>query len=155
MFLKPDYDHAPAIVGASARPVRRRWSLAARLTAWYAFSAFGLILLATSLMYGVLAASFEAESDRYLANRLAEVKAMLAAHEKVDSSLFAELRDDSSARRYMPVFFRILDEKGQVVAVSVALPNVFASRELPSHQTVWADGRPYRLLTGTVQRGVD
>ena len=95
MFLKPDYDHAPAIVGASARPVRRRWSLAARLTAWYAFSSFGLILLATSLMYVVLAASFEAESDRYMANRLADVKAILISHGKVDARLLTEFKEES------------------------------------------------------------
>src|SRR2546423_15663817 len=118
MFLKPDYDHAPAIVGASARPVRRRWSLAARLTAWYAFSAFGLILLAPSLMYVVLAASFEAESDRYLANRLSDVKAILVSHQKVDARLLTELKEEASVRRYMPVFFRILDVNRQSIAES-------------------------------------
>src|SRR5438132_8936640 len=120
MFLKPNNDRLPAPPLTGQR-TRRRWSLAARLTAWYAFSAFGLILLATSLMYVVLAASFEAESDRYLANRLADVKAILISHGKVDARLLSELKEESSARRYMPVFFRILDEAGHPVAESAGL----------------------------------
>ncbi len=32
-------------------PSRRPWSLAARLTAWYAGSAFALVLVATGFLY--------------------------------------------------------------------------------------------------------
>jgi two-component system heavy metal sensor histidine kinase CusS len=141
--------------GPAARPPIRRWSLAARLTAWYALSAFGLILLATSLMYVVLAASFEAESDRYLADRLGDVKAILDGNAGFLSRVGEELDEESSARRYLPVFFRINDERGQVIAESPNLPKVFDTR-LRQRQTVFdADGQPYRLLTATIRREID
>src|SRR5436190_23474426 len=104
MFLKPDYDRAPAMAAANVRPARKRWSLAARLTAWYALSAFGLILLATSLMYVVLAASFEAESDRYLADQIGDVKSILRSHRDMETRLFEGLREGASVRQHMPVF---------------------------------------------------
>jgi len=163
MFLKPDNEGltirdtgpVPAAARAASAP-SRRWSLATRLTVWYAFSAFGLILLATSLMYVVLAASFEAESDRYLADRLADVKSILASYSKLDDRLLEEMQEESSPRRYMPVYFRVLDSRGQLVSESPGLPQVVKRAGVPARQTVWSDdGRPYRLLTAAVHRELD
>ena len=145
---------APSTTSAAApsNSPGKRWSLAARLTAWYAFSAFALILLATSMMYVVLAASFEAESDRYLADRLGDVKAILAGHSGMLSRLNEELDEESSPRRYMPVYFQVRDEAGQLVAESPQSPKVFDVPLVP-HETVYdSTGRPFRMMAAAARR---
>ena len=48
----------------------RPWSLAARLTAWYAGSAFLLLLGATSFLYWALVANLDREDDQILADKV-------------------------------------------------------------------------------------
>ena len=55
--------------GAEPRP----WSLALRLTLWYAGSAFALILVATGYLYWALVQQLDEEDDEWLAGKVAEV----------------------------------------------------------------------------------
>lgn len=52
----------------------REWSLAARLTAWYAIAAFLLVAAAAFFQYGTLVTSLAEEDDRLLAERLAATR---------------------------------------------------------------------------------
>src|SRR5262245_30891234 len=51
-------------------PGRGRWSLAARLSAWYAGSAFLLILAATGFLYWALLANLDREDDEFLQDKV-------------------------------------------------------------------------------------
>src|SRR6478672_4586565 len=72
----------------SADPLQRvwlpgsenRWSLAARLTAWYALSSFALVFCATSLLYIALVRSVETDSDHFLSDRVQDLRLILAEH---------------------------------------------------------------------------
>src|SRR5215212_3976077 len=54
------------------------WSLATRLTLWYAISAFIVILSASGLLYLALERSLDIENDRVLIDRANEVRQLLA-----------------------------------------------------------------------------
>lgn len=56
--------------GAYPPATRSRWSLGARLTLWYALSAFGLVLAAVSILYWGLVKGLEAEDDQALEERI-------------------------------------------------------------------------------------
>src|SRR4029077_5914686 len=55
----------------------RAWSLAARLTAWYAGSAFLLVLSATGFLYWALAYNLDREDDEFLAAKVRAVRSLL------------------------------------------------------------------------------
>src|SRR5215210_1471913 len=56
----------------------RPWSLAARLTAWYAGSAFLLLLVTGIYLYATMKIHLDEEDDEHFANRLAGVREALA-----------------------------------------------------------------------------
>src|SRR5437868_6878105 len=62
---------------APKRVVASPWSLAARLTAWYAGSAFLLILAATAFLYWTLANSLDREDDEHLGDRVRLLRALV------------------------------------------------------------------------------
>ena len=55
---------------AERAPARPPWSLAARLTAWYAGSAFLLLAAATGFLYWALVRNLDQEDDQHLANQV-------------------------------------------------------------------------------------
>src|SRR4051794_36078444 len=63
---------APADAG------RRPWSIALRLTVWYASAAFGLVLVATGYLYFALARNLDREDDEFLADKVQAVRRVLA-----------------------------------------------------------------------------
>src|SRR5437763_5208365 len=54
----------------------RPWTLAARLTAWYAGSAFLLVLSATGFLYWALAHNLDREDDEFLAAKVRAVRSL-------------------------------------------------------------------------------
>src|SRR5436309_3009593 len=66
MFLKNDPDCGPAKLSSkSPKP----WSLATRLTAWYAGSAFALVLITAAFLYWTSIRNLDREDDRLLGDR--------------------------------------------------------------------------------------
>src|SRR5438477_7884659 len=55
----------------------RAWSLAARLTAWYAGSAFLLVLSATGFLYWALALNLDREDDEFLTEKVRAMRTLL------------------------------------------------------------------------------
>ena len=62
---------------AGSKSARSSWSIAARLTAWYAGSAFAMVLIATGLLYWALVVNLNREDDRFLVNEARELEALL------------------------------------------------------------------------------
>ena len=101
--------------GAEARP----WSLAARLTAWYAASAFALVLVATGYLYAVLVRNLEREDDEWLAARAASVLHRAVA--RPDDLAALQLEAESGAGRVAePVLVRVRTPAGTVETAGMA-----------------------------------
>lgn len=62
---------------APTDPHPRRGSMILRMTAWYAGSSFGLILIVTGLLYGSVAAKMRAEDHRILRDTAADIAHVL------------------------------------------------------------------------------
>src|SRR5438309_918761 len=98
-----------------AKPARRPWSLAARLTAWYAGTAFLLILGATGFLYWVLGTNLDREDDQFLADKVHLLRKLLRERPDDLKSVEREAEEEWAARQYAQVFVRILDGNGRAV----------------------------------------
>ena len=112
---------------AALKPVRHSWSIAARLTAWYAGSAFAMVLLSTGLLYWALVVNLNREDDRFLANEARELEALLLDRRTAG---IEEIKSAWMTRQFVQVGFRVLEEDGHVVMESPAMgellpPHVF------------------------------
>src|SRR5438105_2662738 len=87
----------------------RAWSLAARLTAWYAGSAFLLVLSATGFLYWALAHNFDREDDEFLTEKVRAVQGVL------ESQLEGEARRREIERLASQDAARILVRVGDVI----------------------------------------
>src|SRR5215212_4961776 len=94
---------------------RAPWSLAARLTAWYAVSAFIVILSASILLYLALERSLDFENDRVLLDRANEVRQLLATLPGPPQGI-PTIPETVPQRHRTPVYLRMLDGDGNVRA---------------------------------------
>src|SRR3954470_18292576 len=90
-------------------------SLAARLTTWYAVSAFIVILSASILLYLTLERSLDFENDRVLLDRANEVRQLLSTLPGPPQEI-PSIPDSTPQRHHTPVFLRMLDGSGQTRA---------------------------------------
>jgi two-component system heavy metal sensor histidine kinase CusS len=101
-----------ATTATARRPVR---SLATRLTAWYAFAAFALVLVATGTLYATVTSHLRHSETELVIDRLHTLQAVLS--EPADPAPSLELIEEverewpGGARAH--VYARILDEKGR------------------------------------------
>jgi len=63
----------------SSKTGPRPWSLAARLTAWYAGSAFALVLVTTGFLYWALVQNLDREDEQALRAPVRDMRALLAS----------------------------------------------------------------------------
>jgi two-component system heavy metal sensor histidine kinase CusS len=111
-----------------AETVRQPWSLAARLTAWYAASTFLLIVGVTAFLYWVLISNLDREDNEFLADKIHVLRKLL--HDRPDgiSSLTRKAAEEQAAQRYTQVFIRIVDDRGQVILDTPGMdPDLHAS----------------------------
>ncbi|MFO0847471.1 MAG: heavy metal sensor histidine kinase [Gemmataceae bacterium] len=134
----------------AASPGRPAWSVAARLTAWYAAAAFALVLLATGYLYLTLVEALDQEDDQFLAHKVAEVRAVLDARPGDPTALRAEVqpvRPDREAGRF---YVRVTTGGETVETPGMAQlvpPEAFAGPADWSGGWRAADGRTFRLRT--------
>lgn len=137
--------HGPAARPRPAGP----WSLAARLTAWYAASAFVLILAATGFLYWVLATSLDREDDQFLADEVSILRAILSDRPQDAAALRQEVEWEWAVRHPARVFVRILDEDGHPILETPGLRELLSPEALPG--PVAADlepGRGFEIRSG-------
>src|SRR5947207_6012028 len=104
--------------------------LAARLTAWYAGSAFLLILAATGFLYWVLVANLDREDDQYLADKVRILRAFLREKPHDATPLRQEAEWEWAASQHAQFYMRILDEHGRSIVETPSMvedlaPDVF------------------------------
>jgi two-component system heavy metal sensor histidine kinase CusS len=138
--------------------------LAARLTAWYAGSAFLLILGATGLLYWVLVNNLDREDDQFLADQVRYLRTLLRDKPDGFPALKQEAELEWASSQHLQVYKRILDEEGRPIletpgmrgllpatvfplpAAANAEPDVGREVELPGH-------RSFRVFAAQATRG--
>ncbi len=144
-------------------PAARSWSLAARLTLWYAGSALALILTATVSMYWMLARNLDVEEDRFIRNEIRDIHRILENRSDDLNELRSELEDELTASGYVQVYARVLDQQSRTIAQTQGMPlgqavfpsPVAAGSEPQQGLDVTADGKTYfrcmaaQMIVGT------
>ena len=99
----------------------RRWSLAARLTAWYAGSAFILILAAICFLYWALVNTLEREDDQFLADKARVLLTMMREGPHDERELKEEVERESAARPAGELYLRIVDAGGRIITETAGM----------------------------------
>jgi two-component system heavy metal sensor histidine kinase CusS len=147
-------------------PGWRPWSLAARLTAWYAGSAFVLVLAATGSLYWALVASLDRDDDASLAGAARAVRAAL--RQKSDDPAWPSLEAEVLREGQPPekIFLRLLREDGSVVVQTPGMEEMLPASAFPPPVAAEVEpgagtdlrspaGKPYRALAARARVGGD
>ncbi len=136
-------------------PVPRPWSIALRLTVWYAAAAFALVLGATGYLYWALAVSLDEEDDQFLADKVQAVRRVLESRPADPTALRQEVGtsgpDREAARFLIRVSFTGGGKEGAespgmadvLPADLFPVPGATISEPTTDYRT--ADGRLFRL----------
>lgn len=140
----------------AARPApRRSWSLAARLTAWYAGSAFLLILAAVGFLYWMLARSLDRQDDNQIADQVRVLKDLLAERPGDLVAVRQEAEEEFQSRQHTRVYVRLLDAGGRVLVETPGMANLLDPTAFPPPATDFRrgsdrrspDGTPFRVMS--------
>lgn len=116
----------------------RRWSLALRLTAWYALSAFILILLASVLLYWALSENLNDGHDVFLVDKIQVLEGILRSKGN-GPELRDEVAEGAAARQYARVLCRVLDASGKTLIESSGMSQVLPAALFPPPVDVGGD----------------
>jgi two-component system heavy metal sensor histidine kinase CusS len=120
----------------------RSWSIAFRLVLFFTVAAGTLLLFMMGAAYWVVVRHFSHDSDRYLTDKIAALRADIAA-DSGPASLGRELQIIRAADKAYAV--RVLDQFGRVVAESPKMGKLLPPEVFP--KTFWPYGqRPVPLL---------
>jgi two-component system heavy metal sensor histidine kinase CusS len=147
---------------AANAPPPRPWSLAARLTAWYAGSAFALVLVTSGFLYWALVQNLDREDQQELHDPVRSIR-MLLLNGPTDPAAVRRAAEWGFAARPRLVHLRILDAAGGTVAETPGMagllppaafpPPVPADVEPTNEIDHRADGRPFRLVAAEAKAG--
>jgi two-component system heavy metal sensor histidine kinase CusS len=121
------------------RTGRTPWSLAARLTAWYAGSAFVLILIATGVLYWGLRTSLDREDDEDLADKVRVLRFLLQDRPGDLDAVRRQAERGWAAREHTQVHLRLLDGHGQSVLETAGMGDVLPAASFPPPPANGAD----------------
>lgn len=119
-------------------------SLAARLTAWYAGSAFVLILAATGFLYWDLVTHLDHADDQFLADKVHILRLFLREKPHDITPLRQEAEWESAASEHAQFYVRILDANGDPVIETPGMDKELASAVFPA--AVGPDAEPERAV---------
>src|SRR6516165_7599896 len=113
-------------------PIRttRAWSLATRLTAWYAGSAFALILVATGFLYWASVTNLDREDDQLLGDRMRELRAVLVKRPGDIAAIRQEVEEEWEAHERR-IHMRIMSEQGHVLAETPGMGQLLPASAFP------------------------
>jgi two-component system heavy metal sensor histidine kinase CusS len=141
------------------------WTLAARLTAWYALSAFTLVLVVTGFLYWALVSSLDREDDEELADKVRILRAVLRDRPTDLAALRQQAEWGWAARQHGQVHVRVLNGRGRVVVETPGMGDVLPPEAFPPPLPADADprggevdlragdGKPYRALAARAENG--
>jgi two-component system heavy metal sensor histidine kinase CusS len=106
--------------------------LAARLTAWYAGTAFLLILAVTGLLYWVLVSNLDREDDEFLADQIRYLRTLLRDKPDGFPTLKEEAELEWASSQHVQVYKRILDEDGRPILETPGMRGLLPPTLFPS-----------------------
>ena len=121
-------------------------SLATQLTVWYSVFALLLLLAATGYLSWALLANLDEEDDQYLLERVARVREVLDKSRLDSAALKGEVESRTDTNRLLPIFVRVIDNAGNVVAESEGMRSFPVAASETGEEVESADGRSYRVI---------
>jgi two-component system, OmpR family, heavy metal sensor histidine kinase CusS len=118
---------------------KRPYSLALRLSAWYAGSAFLLLAAGTGFLYWELVQSSNAEDDQYLSEKANTLRKLLGEHDL--RTLKWEVEGESAVRPSVEVLSRVFSGDGRILVETTDM-----SEQLPAHVFPQSDAIEYRTV---------
>ena len=118
---------------------KRSYSLALRLSAWYAGSAFLLLAAGTGYLYWELVQSSNAEDDQYLSEKANTLRKLLGEHDL--RTLKWEVEGESSVRPSVEVLSRVFSGDGRILVETTGM-----SDQLPAQIFPQSDRIEYRTV---------
>src|SRR5437588_7470240 len=112
-------------------PPARAWSLSARLTAWYAGSAFALVLAATGFFYWSSVRNLDRQDDRLLGDRARVLQNVLVTQQGNIPALRHEVEEEWEAHQRTEIHVRILDGTGRVVVATPGIAELLSNASFP------------------------
>jgi two-component system heavy metal sensor histidine kinase CusS len=150
----------PAAAPTARRAARASWSLAARLTAWYAGSSFLLVLAATGLLYWGLVRDVDLEDDQTLGDKVRVLRVVLRKWPDDAKAVRQEVEGAWEARRTQ-VYARVADGEGNALIETPGMDRAMPPAAFPAPAAepgVGTDfrspaGRSFRVLAARVGDG--
>ena len=133
---------------------RSSWSLAARLTAWYAGSAFALILMATGFLYWALSRSLDREDDQLLADRVRVVRDVLRNRLGDLEAIRREIVETAQGRLNIQSYIRLIGQGGTALAETPGMSDILPVDSFPAPISGPGAGADLRTDDGRSFRGV-
>jgi two-component system heavy metal sensor histidine kinase CusS len=137
---------------STGRGPKAAWSLAARLTAWYAGSAFALVLAATGFLYWAFVSNLDREDDQLLGDRVRALRAVMARRPGDAGALRQEVEEEWEAHERTRVHIRVVDEGSNVVVETPGMGRLLPAASFPAPSEEPGAGanvksdRPFRAL---------
>lgn len=133
------------------------WSLAARLTAWYAGSAALIILGVTGFLYWALVVNLDREDDQLLANEIHLLRRALRKKPPDSADFGQEIEARRLDQPHMTILTRVLDAAGRPLFESPGMTADLAPAKFPTPIGLDADlgtgaeietasGKAYRIV---------
>ncbi len=122
------------------------WSISTKLTALYALSAFGMLVLSSTFLYWVLANDLRKADILFLNDRLRVLRSILKERTDYIAELEEDVKWERPASGFLKYYARILDEKGGTLIETPGInipPSLFPA-PLDANQ-IWEKGDTYRL----------
>jgi two-component system heavy metal sensor histidine kinase CusS len=147
--------NAPEQPGPVVIRPARAWSLATRLTAWYAGSAFALVLAATGYLYWTSVTNLDREDDQLLGDRVRALRTVMQNRPGDTAAIRQEVEEEWEAHERTRVHMRISGEGGKVVVETPGMSQLLPSSSFPAPAAEpgtgadvgSAKGRAFRVLT--------
>ena len=142
--------------GEDSRPAPKpSWSLAARLTAWYAGSAFVLLVAAVGFLYWMLARGLDRQDDDQMADQVRVLRDLLAERPGDLVAVRQEAEQEFQSRQHTRVYVRLLDAGGRVLVETPGMAKLLDPSAFPPPTADFqqgsdrraADGTPFRVMS--------
>jgi len=159
-------DEASVAANPSERSrTRVPWSLAARLTIWYAGSAFLLILAVVAFLDWMLARSLDRENDNQITDQVRVLHDLMEERPGDLEAVRQEAEQEFQSRQHTQVYIRLLDGAGKVLVETPGMAQLLPPTQFPpplparkrpdtgknsvqqGEQRRSADGRPLRVMS--------
>ena len=128
-------------------------SLAARLSLWYAGSAFVVLIASTGFLYWALVSSVAREHNQYLGEKI-NVFRLLLGKPGTDAILEWESSGESPTRPWDRVYSRVLAPDSRILVETRHMEREVPQRLFPARletgRVVESNGRMYRILADVV-----